>query len=146
MLLSGKLFIGDRQGTRKKLRDKDLALNVRVNFLVRFALKPFQGAAKRIRKSLVSVKCLSAILGPEMGAPIFGSEQKRPGANRPSKKGPLEVIFSPRSYRENAHSKSANFEGRRSGGHLLGRPLLFTSEILGTPGKKRPFCRKPPCP
>ena len=32
------------------------------------------------------------------------------------------------SYRENAHPKSANFEGRHSGGHLLGRPLLFTSE------------------
>ena len=46
----------------------------------------------------------------------------------PSKKGSLGVIFSPRNYRENAHSKSANFEGRHSGGHLLGRPLLFTSE------------------
>ena len=48
----------------------------------------------------------------------------------PSKKGSLGVIFSPRSYRENAHSKSANFEGRHSGGHLLGRPLLFTSDEL----------------
>ena len=48
----------------------------------------------------------------------------------PSKKGSLGVIFSPRSYRENAHSKSANFEGRHSGGHLLGRPLLFTSDLL----------------
>ena len=48
----------------------------------------------------------------------------------PSKKGSLGVIFSPRNYRENAHSKSANFEGRHSGGHLLGRPLLFTSEGL----------------
>ena len=46
----------------------------------------------------------------------------------PSKKGSLGVIFSPRNSRENAHSKSANFEGRHSGGHLLGRPLLFTSE------------------
>ena len=46
----------------------------------------------------------------------------------PSKKGSLGVVFSPRNYRENAHSKSANFEGRHSGGHLLGRPLLFTSE------------------
>ena len=46
----------------------------------------------------------------------------------PSKKGSLGVMFSPRNYRENAHSKSANFEGRHSGGHLLGRPLLFTSE------------------
>ena len=47
----------------------------------------------------------------------------------PSKKGSLGVIFSPRNYRENAHSKSANFEGRHSGGHLLGRPLLFTSDL-----------------
>ena len=46
----------------------------------------------------------------------------------PSKKGSLGVIFSPRNYRENAHSKFANFEGRRSGGHMLGRPLLLTSE------------------
>ena len=46
----------------------------------------------------------------------------------PSKKGSWGVIFSPRNYRENAHSKSANFEGRHFGGHLLGRPLLFTSE------------------
>ena len=45
----------------------------------------------------------------------------------PSKKRSLGVIFPPRSYRENAHSKSANFEERHSGGHLLGRPLLFTS-------------------
>ena len=45
-----------------------------------------------------------------------------------SKKGSLGVIFSPRKYRENTHSKSANFEGRHSGGHLLGRPLLFTSK------------------
>ena len=45
----------------------------------------------------------------------------------PSNKGSLGVIFCPRSYRGNAHSKSANFEGRHSGGHLLGRPLLFTS-------------------
>ena len=44
-----------------------------------------------------------------------------------SRKGSLRVIFSPRNYRGNAHSKSANFEGRHSGGHLLGRPLLFTS-------------------
>ena len=48
----------------------------------------------------------------------------------PSKKGSLGVIFSPRKYRENAHSKSANFEGRHSGGHLLGRPLLFTSDTI----------------
>ena len=41
----------------------------------------------------------------------------------PSKKGSLGVMFSPRNYRENAHSKSANFEGRHSGGHLLGRPF-----------------------
>ena len=47
----------------------------------------------------------------------------------PSKKGSLGVIFSPRSCRENAHSKAANFEGRHSGGHLLGRPLLFTSDF-----------------
>ena len=68
--------------------------------------------------------------------PPPGSEQKRPGANRPPEfvpesplqKGSLGVIFSPRNYRENAHSKSANFEGRHSGGHLLGRPLLFTSD------------------
>ena len=46
----------------------------------------------------------------------------------PSKKGSLGVIFSPRNYREKAHSKSTTFEGRHSGGHLLGRPLLFTSE------------------
>ena len=43
----------------------------------------------------------------------------------PSKKGSLGVIFSPRNYRENAHSKSANFEGRHSGGHLLGRPFVY---------------------
>ena len=48
--------------------------------------------------------------------------------NVPSKKGSLGVIFSPRNQRENAHSKSANFDGRHSGGHLLGRPLLFTSD------------------
>ena len=48
----------------------------------------------------------------------------------PSKKGSLGLIFSPRNYRENAHSKSANFEGRHSGGHLLGRPLLFPSEYI----------------
>ena len=47
----------------------------------------------------------------------------------PPKKGSLGVIFSPRNYRENAHSKSANFEGRHSGGHLLGRPLFFTPEL-----------------
>ena len=67
----------------------------------------------------------------------LGSEQKRPGANRPPEfvpESPLQKgvfgshIFSPRNYRENAHSKSANFEGRHSGGHLLGRPLLFTSD------------------
>ena len=45
----------------------------------------------------------------------------------PLQKGVLGVIFSPRNQRENAHSKSANFEGRHSGGHLLGRPLLFTA-------------------
>ena len=69
---------------------------------------------------------------------IIGSEQKCPGANRPPEfvpesplqKGSLGVIFSPRNYRENAHSKSANFEGRHSGGHLLGRPLLITSDII----------------
>ena len=48
----------------------------------------------------------------------------------PSKKGSLGVIFSPRNYRENAHSKSANFEVRHSGGRLLSRPLLFTSDIF----------------
>ena len=61
----------------------------------------------------------------------IGSEQKRPGANRPpefvpespSKKGSLGVIFSPRNYRENAHSKSANFEGRHWG--PLARPAPF---------------------
>ena len=66
----------------------------------------------------------------------IGSEQKRPerigrqnlSQKVPSKKGSLGVIFSLRSYRENAHSKSANFEGRHSWGHLLGRPLLFTSD------------------
>ena len=47
----------------------------------------------------------------------------------PSKKGSLRVIFSLRKYRENAHPKSANFEGRHSGGHLLDRPLFFTSDI-----------------
>ena len=46
----------------------------------------------------------------------------------PSEKFSLGVVFSPRNQRENVHSKSANFEGRHSGGHLLGRPLLFTSE------------------
>ena len=69
--------------------------------------------------------------------PKIGSEQKRPGANRPPEfvpESPLQkgvfggMIFSPRNYGENAHSKSANFEGRHSGGHLLGRPLLFTSD------------------
>ena len=68
---------------------------------------------------------------------FLGSEQKRSGANRlpefvpesPLQKGSLGVIFSPSNYRENAHSKSANFKGRHSGGHLLGRPLLFTSEF-----------------
>ena len=44
---------------------------------------------------------------------IFGSEQKRPGANRPPE-------FVPESPLQ---------KGRHSGGHLLGRPLLFTSEI-----------------
>ena len=66
----------------------------------------------------------------------FGSKQKRPGAKGPPEfvpesplqKGSLGVVFSPRNQRENVHAKSANFEGRRSGGHLLGRPLLFTSE------------------
>ena len=53
----------------------------------------------------------------------------------PSKKGSLGVIFSPRNYRESAHSKSANFEGRHSGGHLLGRPLLFTSDFHSGPEK-----------
>ena len=47
-----------------------------------------------------------------------------------AKKIRVEVTFSPKNYRENAHSKSANFEGRHSGGHLLGRPLLFTSEFF----------------
>ena len=46
----------------------------------------------------------------------------------PSKKGFLGVIFSPRTCRENAHSKSADFEGRHSGGHLLGQPLFFPSD------------------
>ena len=54
----------------------------------------------------------------------------------PSKKGSLGVIFSPRNDRENAHSKSANFEGRHSGGHLLGRPLLFTSDFVLIGAKK----------
>ena len=48
----------------------------------------------------------------------------------PSKKGSLGVIFSPSNQRENAPSKSANFEARRSGGHLLGRP---------TPSRGRPL-------
>ena len=43
---------------------------------------------------------------------------------------------------ENAHSKSANFEGRHSGGHLLGRPLLFTSE---TRKEEQVQIGKPPC-
>ena len=100
-----------------------------------------------------------------IGHGLIGSEQKRPGASRPPKfvpESPLQkgVIFSPRSYRknahsksanfeerhsgesyflqgvsyrENAHSKSANFEERHSGGHLLGRPLLFTSKVMVGP-------------
>ena len=56
----------------------------------------------------------------------------------PSKKGSLGVIFSPRKYRENAHSKSANFEGRHSGGHLLGRPLLYFRERVTADAKTVP--------
>ena len=59
----------------------------------------------------------------------------------PSKKGSLRVIFSPTSYRENAPSKSANFEGRHSGGHLLCRPLLFTSEFSTKKNGETPFAR-----
>ena len=47
----------------------------------------------------------------------------------PSKKGSLGVISSPRNHREKEQSKSASFERRHSGGHLLGRPLLFTADI-----------------
>ena len=43
------------------------------------------------------------------------------------------VFWCGKTHRENAHSKSANFEGRHSGGHLLGRLLLFTSESLPKP-------------
>ena len=58
------------------------------------------------------------------------NKSARERIGRQNQKGSLGVIFSPRSYRANAHSKSANFEGRHSGGHLLGRPLLFTSDTL----------------
>ena len=71
---------------------------------------------------------------PEPSSGVNKSARERIGCQNlsqkvPSKKGSLGVIFSPRNDRENAHSKSANFEGRHSGGHLLGRPLLFTSDI-----------------
>ena len=67
--------------------------------------------------------------------PIFGSEQKRPGANRPPEfvpesplqKGSLGVIFSPRNYRENAHSKSANLR----------------EDTLGATCSAGPFCLLP---
>ena len=49
----------------------------------------------------------------------------------PSKKGSLGVIFSLQGVIGKTHTqKTANFEGRHSGGHLLGRPLLFTSEHI----------------
>ena len=58
------------------------------------------------------------------------SARERIGRQNLSQKVPssLGVTFSPRNYRENAHSKSANFEG-----HLLGRPLLFTSDLFPRP-------------
>ena len=56
----------------------------------------------------------------------------------PSKKGSLGVIFSPRCYRENAHSKSANFEGRHSGGPNSGGGV-FTPQISGVGVQK--YCK-----
>ena len=69
---------------------------------------------------------------PKFGCCQSGSGQKRPGANRPpefvpespSKKGSCESYFLRRNYRENAHSKSANFEGRTLWGPLA-RPAPF---------------------
>ena len=66
---------------------------------------------------------------------MIGSEQKRPGANRPPEfvpesplqKGSLGVIFSPRSYRGNAHSKSANLR----------------EDTLGATCSAGPFCLQP---
>ena len=66
--------------------------------------------------------------------PFFGSEQKRPGANRtpefvpesPLQKGVFgSHLFSKELYRENAHSKSANSEGRHSGGPCSAGPFCL---------------------
>ena len=93
--------------------------------------------------------------GPKSGVNKSAREQigrQNLSQKVPSKKGSLGVIFSPRNYRENAHSKSTNFEGRHSGGHLLGRPLC----LLPTKGIKHRFphelcgkirdCSWPPSP
>ena len=49
----------------------------------------------------------------------------------PSKKGSLGVIFSPRNCRENAHSKSANFEGRHSGATCSAGPFCLLPNNFG---------------
>ena len=84
--------------------------------------------------------------GSSGGSGVDKSARERIGRQNlsqkvPSKKGSLGVIFFRRNYRENAHTKSANFEGRLSETHLLGRPLLFTSERK-VPGKFRENCWK----
>ena len=95
----------------------------------------WKGTAKN--RSYIVVKCRK-VSYDEMTTTYYREWTKAPGSESaaricplevPSKKRSLRVIFSPRNYRENAHSKSANFEGRHSGGHLLGRPLLFISDI-----------------
>ena len=48
----------------------------------------------------------------------------------PSKKESLGVIFSPRNYRENTHSKSANFDGRHSGGHCSAGPFCLLPKMF----------------
>ena len=106
-------------------------------------IRPFgEGVAIYIyiyKKTREGCGCLWDAFGGSRGSGVNKSARERIGRQNlsqkvPSKKGSLGVIFSPRNYRQNAHSKSANFEGRHSGGHLLGRPLLFTSERK-TPGR-----------
>ena len=117
---------------------------------VRYVLTPplpvselLSGKVQIVSRTLSGLFLVGAVNRPRKRKRTNRENPRRSGVNKsarerigrqnlsqkvPSKKGSLGVIFSPRNQRQNAHSKSANFEGRHSGGQLLGRPLLFTPE------------------